>query len=92
MMTQPFLFIINPERIPKGSRRYKRKLSYRDMETSLMNFVLDIATILFTEITKYFAEHPFQSIIPYFSTRFPRGFNRFISIITKIECCTIHMT
>jgi hypothetical protein len=62
------------------------------MKTALLNLIFDIATLLDTHITKHLRKHPFERIVPNLSAcRTIWILNRFITIVTDIEGCTIEM-
>ena len=62
-----------------------------NMETSLIDLVLDVAPILFTKITQHLAEHPFQGVVAHLTTWLLCGLDRLVPVVTDIECRAVEM-
>ena len=64
---------------------------YSNVEASLFYLVFDKATFVLPKISKYFAQYPFECIIPHLSARFSFCLYRFVPIIADVESCAIEM-
>ncbi len=63
------------------------------MKTALLYFIFDVATPLFSHITQYLGEYPFQRIIANLSSRWTIGvLYRLVAVVTNVKSSAVEMT